>query len=143
MTSEKQIFWRTVLAVGVTGLLCFGVSAAYDAINGGPDARQSAINTNDFIHGLDMQQARSECATSYATADSASEALLVIAFGELAQVSPKDQKAFRNALDNVHDATDNRIHFLKLRYKTNEFCDPAQPGGARPLAKNKLPPLPK
>ena len=135
-------FWYTVVAVFITGVLCFAGAALWDNLNGGPDARQASIDSNTAVQAIKATQERSECVTTYTVADEASDAMLGIAFGNLTQSIQPDGTLSQESLDEVDAAIRNRLHYLRLRLRTNEFCVPTQPGGSQPLESDDFPEIP-
>lgn len=134
MTSDNTTLLKTVTAVLITGILCFAGAALYDRFAGGPEARQASVQASEVLDGFAEAQQRSECVTTYAVADSTSQANLLIAFGHLIESSARDNVGITTEeIEDLHLATVQRTRYLALRTRTNEFCDPSQDGGIRPL----------
>ena len=136
---DHKSYWKTSIAVLMMGLIFFSLAAIFDRVSGGPEARQAAISANSVLSGLDEAQLRAECATTYTNADTASDALLLIAFGRLIVNAAPSGHIDETLIEKLRVATEERLDYLVLRSNINELCDPSQPGGSQPLDQENAP----
>lgn len=124
--------WKTIFAVVIIAVVTVLGAGIYDRYSGGPEAREASVESRRVLAGQAVQQARSECVTTYSVADSAATAGLDISIGVIVESAASDSIT-REQIQDVHDATRRRIRYLILRAQTNEKCDPDRKGGMEPL----------